>query len=115
MNGQLLVGGAFTEVGTQPMRHLIKYIGPDSCILSDINEIPELEIGIFTNPASDFISIKGIPKSANFRVTVTDMSGRIIKSESNKSKMDIRELSAGIYVVALEFGQGRIVKRVVKE
>jgi hypothetical protein len=115
MNGQLLVGGSFVEVDNQPMRHIIKYIGTDSCILSDINEIPEFEIGIFPNPTSDFITIQGIPKSANFRVTVTDMSGRIIKSESNKSKIDIRELASGIYLVALEFGQGRIVKRVVKE
>jgi hypothetical protein len=115
MNGQLLVAGSFVEVDNQPMRHLIKYIGPDTCILSDINEIPELEIGIFPNPTSDYITIQGIPKSANFRVIVTDLSGRIIKSESNKSKIDIRELSSGIYLVALEFDQGRIVKRVVRE
>jgi hypothetical protein len=115
MNGQLLVAGSFVEVDNQPMRHLIKYIGPDSCILSDINEIPELEIGIFPNPTSDFITIQGIPKLANFRVIVTDLSGRIVKSESNKSKIDIRELSSGIYLVALEFDQGRMVKRVVKE
>ncbi len=43
------------------------------------------------------------------------MSGRIIKSESNKSKIDISELSSGIYLVALEFGEGRVVKRVVKD
>jgi Secretion system C-terminal sorting domain len=115
MNGQLLIGGPFEQVDNQPMRQLIKYVGPDTCILSDINEIPEFEIGIFPNPTSDFISIKGIPKSASFRVSVTDMSGRIIKSESNRSKIDIRELSSGIYLVALEFGQGKIVKRVVKE
>jgi hypothetical protein len=83
--------------------------------LSDIEESPEFEIGIFPNPTSDFISIQGIPKSAHFRVIVTDLSGRIIKSESNKSKIDIRELSSGIYLVALEFDQGRMVKRVVKE
>jgi trimeric autotransporter adhesin len=115
MNGQLLAGGSFVTVNNQPMRQLIKYIGPDSCILSDINEIPEFEIGIFPNPTSDFISIQGIPKSAHFRVIVTDLSGRIIKSESNKSKIDISELSSGIYLVALEFDQGRMVKRVVKE
>jgi hypothetical protein len=115
MNGQLLAGGSFVTVNNQPMRQLIKYIGPDTCILSDINEIPEFEIGIFPNPTSDDITIQGIPKLANFRVIVTDLSGRIIKSESNKSKIDIRELSSGIYLVALEFDQGRIVKRVVKE
>ncbi len=115
MNGQLLVGGSFVEVDNQPMRHLIKYIGPDTCILSDIDEIPEFEIGIFPNPTSDFFQIQGIPKSANFRVIVTDMSGRIIKSESNKSKIDISELSSGIYMVALEFAQGRVLKRVVKD
>jgi hypothetical protein len=115
MNGQLLVGGGFTQVDNQPMRHLIKYIGPDSCILSDINEIPELEIGIFPNPTSDFITIQGIPKSANFRVIVTDLSGRIIKSESNKSKIDIREFTSGMYLVSIEFDKGRIVKRFLKE
>jgi hypothetical protein len=115
MNGQLLVGGSFVEVDNQPMRHLIKYIGPDSCILSDINEIPELEIGIFPNPTSDYITIQGIPKSANFRVIVTDLSGRIIKSESNKSKIDIRELTSGMYLVSIEFDKGRVVKRFLKE
>jgi hypothetical protein len=115
MNDQLLVGGGFTEVDNQPMRHLIRYIGPDDCILSDINEIPELEIGIFPNPTSDFISIQGIPKSANFRVMVTDLSGRIIKSESNKSKIDIRELTSGMYLVSIEFDKGRSVKRFLKE
>ncbi len=69
----------------------------------------------YPNPSSDFVSVQGIPPSMTYIIRISDMAGRIIKSESNKSKIDIHELTTGMYLISIEFDQGRIVKRLLKE
>lgn len=73
-------------------------IAPSLCVLA---QVPEFEkesatFHFYPNPASDQIqiSLPGIES-----LTITSLSGKILKKEKNSGSMDIRELPAGTYLI----------------
>lgn len=67
---------------------------------------------IYPNPATDYISIKGV--SVFDRYNIYDMSGRMITSGNLNSKdIDIRNLSAGKYILALHASRNANAKQVM--
>jgi hypothetical protein len=117
-NDTLYISGGFQNIGYDTTYHyggVAKMNAALSALdVSEFNIIP-YNISVFPNPANDFIAIQGIPPSVNYQVRITDIAGRTIKTESNKSKIDIRELTTGMYLVSIEFDKGRVVKRFLKE
>jgi hypothetical protein len=57
------------------------------------------EINIFPNPANESITISGLTEIAN--VSITDMSGRVLftDSEFDNGTIDISKFAAGVYLV----------------
>jgi hypothetical protein len=117
-NDTLYISGGFQNIGYDTTYHYGGVAKMNAALSAlDVSEfkIIPYNISVFPNPANDFIAIQGIPPSVNYQVRVTDMAGRTIKTESNKSKIDIRELTSGMYLVSIEFDKGRVVKRFLKE
>ena len=72
-------------------------------------------ISIYPNPASDFISVKGIE---NATVTVFDMTGKELITSNNcneTTKININNLSRGVYFVCVENEGDKTVARFVKK
>jgi hypothetical protein len=59
-------------------------------------------LGIYPNPATDFVSISGLQENA--AVKILDMSGRIVVAESvskTDSKIDVSYLDSGMYIMVI--------------
>lgn len=68
---------------------------------------------IYPNPASDFIEIK---TDFNYNsVSILDNTGKKVKQFTANSKIDIRDLSNGIYFIQLSGEENSIVRKFVKE
>lgn len=83
--------------------------------ITNNNPKPNLNFDVYPNPATDFIVINREQSSiANIRIL--DLTGRLLREELNESsavvRMDIADLTDGIYFVELSQGDVRIRKKV---
>ncbi|MCT2407273.1 T9SS type A sorting domain-containing protein [Chryseobacterium antibioticum] len=60
-------------------------------------DVTKSKIQIFPNPVSDVIRISGIDNGQT--VQIYNVDGRLVKSEAFDQKIDISQLSAGVYVL----------------
>lgn len=74
---------------------------------------------VYPNPASEFVNIEiNSGDAGDFSCNITDLSGRIIISEQkllkdNKSTIDIRGLTPGVYFIKMQMNGQETVKKVV--
>lgn len=78
--------------------------GANSTLTGDVHstplatsEVDKTKIQIFPNPVSDVIRISGIDNGQTTQIYNVD--GRLIKSEAFDQKIDVSQLSAGVYVL----------------
>jgi hypothetical protein len=74
------------------------------------NPLPET-CRVYPNPASDMISITGLPAGAG--IEITDMAGKVLLTRStlnDPAKIDISSLPKGIYLLR----SGLVVKKIVR-
>ena len=65
------------------------------------------EIKIYPNPTFDYLSITNLEKINISKINVIDTTGKIIKTiNTNFTKIDVSNLSAGIYILSIETKQG---------
>lgn len=60
-------------------------------------DVTKSKIQIFPNPVSDVIRISGIDNGQT--VQIYNVDGRLVKSEAFDQKIDVSQLSAGVYVL----------------
>jgi hypothetical protein len=76
-------------------------------------------ITIYPNPASMTVNV-GNKSAADMRVTLHDLSGKVILVETYTSSVngvksfDINEQPAGIYFMEIEIDGSRITRKVIK-
>lgn len=70
------------------------------------------------NPAIDFVSISNDFNVVINTATVSDLNGRIIKTlqhiGESSARINVGDLSAGVYVITIDTDQGAIAKKFVK-
>lgn len=73
---------------------------------------------IYPNPASDFITIINENRSGNFTFEIYNLNGQNIRSVnsdfSNSYTISIADLAKGTYILSLEQGNEKIIKKFVK-
>lgn len=69
------------------------------------------EIAVYPNPAHDFISINGATKVKS--IDLYDETGKLIKTEINNNKIEVKGLSAGIYSVNVKTEGGNFTEKVI--
>lgn len=69
------------------------------------------EISVYPNPATDFIHINSL--STIKSIEIYDESGKLIKTEKNNSRMDVRGLSAGVYMVNIKTEGRNFTEKVI--
>lgn len=74
------------------------------------------ELAVFPNPACDYVDV--VCNKPIHRITLTDMAGRrpIDKEAHSEAwRVDIRQLSAGVYTLTVVTGHGITSKRIIKK
>ena len=66
----------------------------------------------YPNPSQDFIYLENT-KDVN-KIEILDYTGKSIKSFNNSSKIDIRDLAKGIYLLKIESGSKSNVQKFIK-
>ncbi|MBL7682714.1 MAG: T9SS type A sorting domain-containing protein [Flavipsychrobacter sp.] len=83
-------------------------------IANTSNEISELII--YPNPASGYFSINTTEKFAQGSVTLTDVTGKVIKSETVHSQgqhVSLNGVAPGVYIVTVQLDEKRNTQRIV--
>ena len=79
----------------------------------------QTSITIYPNPATDELNISYPYADAGAVARIMSMDGRVLSSvilsSVGTSKMDVHELPAGVYIVAIANGNGRQMMRFVKQ
>lgn len=73
------------------------------------------EINMYPNPATDFITLSGLPET--YALRIFDMSGRMVTFVENEHQIDVSHLEKGVYMVDVRTDEGesifssRLIKR----
>ncbi|WP_294246096.1 M28 family peptidase [uncultured Chryseobacterium sp.] len=70
-------------------------------------------IKIYPNPAKDHLFIEVPKEIRNFRVAISDMSGRNVLSQENEKEIKVSGLAEGAYLVKVSTGQKTAVRKVI--
>ncbi|MDR4954019.1 T9SS type A sorting domain-containing protein [Chryseobacterium sp. ES2] len=71
------------------------------------------DIKVYPNPVSDFLTITAAAKINN--VEVYDISGKRIEVSLKDNKVDVRNLSGGVYLIIIETKNGKMTKQFIKK
>ena len=88
------------------------FVKVDSC-LTGTNEAASyklLVISIFPNPASETIHVSLPNTHYPLRITITDISGRVIL-QTTQTEISVSHLAKGLYFVRMELSGGESVVR----
>ncbi len=72
-------------------------------------------VSIYPNPCADFLHLRlpdGVPPD---RISVMDLTGKILMWAEDVTAVDVSQLPAGIYLVNIEAGDQRFTRKIVKE
>ncbi|MFN8712145.1 MAG: CUB domain-containing protein, partial [Bacteroidota bacterium] len=126
-SGSGVSGNLFNPATAGPGIHIISYTYTDSLgcaniatqtvevdVCTDITEIQPQHIGIYPNPAQDFVIIT-ISNSSDIKtINVYDLSGRILISEAvnnrNQVQLSLSGISTGVYVISAGNHSVKLVK-----
>ena len=76
-------------------------------------EVRNVELEIHPNPTTDFITVTADSKITG--ITIVDVDGKIIRDNVNyESKLDLTNLTSGMYKVLISTENGEFIKSVVK-
>jgi hypothetical protein len=85
-----------------------------SSIITGIRDIQTDNWFIFPNPATTYLTVKGIQPSAT--AEVYDLSGKLILNQQlNTNQIDIISLAKGLYFLKLTTPEGSVVRKFVRE
>ncbi len=117
---ELYIGGQFHTVNNvDDMDILLKYIGPDECLLSGTNDLaldlPSVEV--FPNPASDKITLQS--EHVIMNVGITNAIGQnILNYEIHQNtiqlELDVSILVQGVYFLSVKTKDGILMQSFVK-
>jgi hypothetical protein len=100
---------AFTGQTLAPLGEIeLNPTSPSICqTLSTSDEYPNL-VSIYPNPVSSVLSIN-TENLSDFKIQITDVFGRIVLEEKNKSTVDCSSLSHGVYFISIISRNNQIV------
>jgi len=108
--------GSSEEVSTQFCNSIWEKLNAVMCNATSINENNSntKTISIFPNPANTEINIV-FPSSDNAQIEISNVMGEVVIKKENKSKIDISNLTNGLYFIRIIQGQKRNVQKLIKQ
>ena len=101
----------FAYAGGLSVTKYISYVVGNNCAL-DVSTYSELDQFSFLNPADDFLTIES--KMDIDKVEIYDMVGNLVlRTMQNLNRIDIKNLSKGIYLLTVYSSNKRSVKKLI--
>ncbi len=113
-----ITGGPLTALAVNLGQLGIEVVFSGTCTLStnSINNIDN-KISFYPNPVENILSIDSENININ-SITITDLNGRVIKNNifDNVSdiKINLSDLSSGIYMMNINSSEGSVIKKIMK-
>jgi len=103
------------EVPTQFCNKIWEKLNAVMCNVTSINEnISNAKtISIFPNPANTEINIV-LPLKENAQIEISNAMGQLIIKDQNKNKIDISNLTNGLYFISVKQGQKSYSQKLIK-
>lgn len=104
------------EVPTQLCNSIWEKLNSVMCNATSINEniSNKTTISIFPNPANSEINIV-LPSNDNTQIEISNALGQLIIKDQNKNKIDISNLTNGLYFIAVKQGQQIYTQKLIKQ
>ncbi len=85
-----------------------------NCIITGTENIIQKDLKLYPNPACTYIQIGDLSKNKIHMVEIMDWNGHLVlKQDNNTGKIDISELSSGVYFLKLSGDDTSLVSRFV--
>lgn len=99
------------------------FINIEDGTITSVNEVSTNSITIFPNPAISYITVSDLSSLVNDKtvtLSVTNVSGSTLFTQDvefsiNTLTLDVSSFKSGIYFIAIQTSNGKVVKRFVKE
>ena len=106
------LGAAARATMEQLLNWTFNDAGLDCNGLSTEDYLNSESITIFPNPTNDFLMINGIENPVN--ISIYNLLGAKVIAKSNTDKIDVSELSKGVYIINISDGVSQTNKKFVK-
>lgn len=85
-----------------------------SCGTTNINSFDVDKINIYPNPANNMLYIKGLKQTnGEIIITLTDVTGKIVKTVKNQVELQLNNLEKGIYFLSITGNNFKKVEKIV--
>ena len=78
-----------------------------------VDNLSKALIGIYPNPATDFIHIK--TNAQIIGVTINSLSGQKMQSNLSRNKVDVRKLTPGTYILEVTTPENKVIRKFIKK
>ncbi len=104
------------EVPTQFCNSIWEKLNAVMCNGTSINETNSKTkaISIFPNPANTEINIV-LPSNDNAHIEISNAMGQVIIKDQNKNRIDISNLTNGLYFISVKQGQQSYTQKLIKQ
>ena len=104
------------EVPTQFCNSIWEKLNAVMCNGTSINETNSKTkaISIFPNPANTEINIV-LPSNDNAHIEISNAMGQVIIKDQNKNRIDISNLTNGLYFISVKKGQQSYTQKLIKQ
>jgi len=85
---------------------------PGNCELVSVAEEPVYKASVFPNPVKDFLSVNS--ERPLQKIEIYSFMGKLIKSDAENNRINLVELSDGVYYVKIFFSKGFVTKKIIK-
>ena len=85
---------------------MIRPVLGNDYILED-NEIQKNRLGLYPVPSENEINISELPADACTEIMIFDMTGRLVKRFSYDVRLDVSDLSNGLYMIRVVTEEGK--------
>lgn len=87
----------------------VAIVNVTTCV-SGIDEASAISLMIYPNPANDFITISADVELSS--IALLDVNGRFIRTIEEQGTVNISDLTAGVYLLQLEYNGQRFLERI---
>jgi len=105
---------AYDAEGQQTLSNTNSYtVSPATAVPDEVVK----RIAVFPNPFNDFIQIE-CPGNNNYSVTISNLVGQVVYSNvdvTGSFRIDCADLHRGIYLLTIESGKSKVIKKVIKQ
>lgn len=89
-----------------------QYINNFDCSLAT-SDPSNRDIAVYPNPAENVVYISNL-NTQNFTVRITSLLGKTVFEKDNSSQIDISNLSKGIYLMSVNQGDRKLLRKLIK-